>query len=101
MTTEEITQATDTIVNNPLYPNKYTGNDNEGKPKREFIKDLVTSSDGDLYKKCTDYIWLSAFANNNPRSDYHWMCDACYDECQRRNQPEIYSKAHKYIANNL
>ena len=24
-------------------------------------------------------IWLSAFANNNPRSDYHWRCDACYD----------------------
>ncbi|KKL45953.1 hypothetical protein LCGC14_2350420, partial [marine sediment metagenome] len=27
-------------------------------------------------------------------SDFHWRCDACYDECARRDKGEIYSQEH-------
>lgn len=40
-------------------------------------------------------IWLSAYANNNPRSDYHWQADACYDEAARRGKPELYVQAYE------
>lgn len=42
-----------------------------------------------------EMIWLSAYASNNPRSDYHWQCDACYDECKKRGKEDIYNRAHK------
>ena len=35
-------------------------------------------------------MWLSAYAANNPRSDYHWQCDACYDEAIRRGDEGLY-----------
>lgn len=38
-------------------------------------------------------IWLSAYANNNLKSDYHWHATACYDICQERGKPELYAKA--------
>jgi len=45
------------------------------------------------------YIWLSAFANNNHRSDYHWQCDATYDEWKRRKgNTDMYGKAHKEVS---
>lgn len=72
---------------------KYSGNDNHGKPKKIFLDKLEEKSDEGLFEECDTYIWLSAYASNNPRSDYHWMCDACYDECTRRNKPEIYRTA--------
>jgi hypothetical protein len=55
---------------------------------------LETLSDADLAKQCEHYIWLSAYAANNPRSAYHWKCDATYDECKRRGKLDIYTKAH-------
>lgn len=39
-------------------------------------------------------VFLSAYANNNPKSDYHWMVDATYDECVKRKKPEIYQKGY-------
>ena len=75
----------------------YEGNDNYGKPKSEYLAELAAMSDQDLRKACDQMIWLSAYANNNPRSDYHWQCDACYDECKRREKPEIYSRAHAQL----
>jgi hypothetical protein len=39
-------------------------------------------------------LWLSAFANNNPISCYHWQTDALYSECERRGKPKLYSRAH-------
>ncbi len=74
---------------------KYAGLDNHKKPKSDFLKKLADGDDKALAEACDLYIWLSAYANNNPRSDYHWMCNACYDECQRRGKPEIYSASHK------
>jgi len=75
----------------------YTGNSNYGKPKSEYLEKLKDMDDAELAEHCSQYIWLSAYASNNPRSDYHWMCDACYDECNRRDKVDIYTKAHKAL----
>jgi hypothetical protein len=74
---------------------KYTGKDNYGKPKQEYLIKLAAQTDEQLYDSSKQMIWLSAYANNNPRSDYHWQCDACYDECVKRGKVEIYERAHK------
>ncbi len=73
---------------------KYQGKDNDGNPKQRFLDNLTSLDDANLRKKCNEFIWLSAYASNNPRSDYHWQCDACYDECQRRGKGNIYSEEH-------
>ena len=74
---------------------KYIGKDNYGKPKSDYVESLAKMTDEALLKETEHKIWLSAYAHNNPRSDYHWHCDACYDECGSRQKPEIYSRAHK------
>ena len=63
--------------------------------KPAFVAKLATLTEAELFDEAKKYIWLSAYAANNPRSAYHWMCDATYDEARRREKPEIYSKAHK------
>lgn len=73
----------------------YTGTDNSGKPKSAYIDRIKAMDDAALFGETESKIWLSAFAANNPRSDYHWHCDACYDECQRRGRVDIYVDAHK------
>ena len=73
---------------------KYLGNDNYGKPKRSYVDKLTDLDDRKFYDECEQKIWLSAYANNNPRSDYHWQADACYDEAARRGKPEIYQRAY-------
>lgn len=55
---------------------------------------LQTMTDNELAKACDEFIWLSAYAANNPTSAYHWMCDFTYDECKKRDRVDIYSKAH-------
>lgn len=75
--------------------NRYNGNNNYGKPKQEYLDKLKEMPDKELGKQCDLYIWLSAYANNNPGSDYHWQCDACYDECVARDRIDIYELAYK------
>lgn len=69
------------------------GTDNYGKPKQVFADKLAALTDEDFVDLAEKRIWLSAFANNNPRSDYHWQADACYLEARRREQPELYEQA--------
>lgn len=66
-----------------------------GYTKEEYAVRLQGLTDAELQKEAENYIWLSAFASNNRRSAYHWMCDATYDEAVRRGKEEIYSKAHR------
>lgn len=80
--------------------NKYEGNDNFGKPKKEYVNMLMALIDDDLRSTTEDMIWLSAYASNNPRSDYHWQCDACYDEWVRRDKVEEYNKCWKKVSGN-
>ena len=75
---------------------KCDGKDNYGKPKSDYLTKLAEMDDASLFEEMKSKIWLSAYAANNPRSDYHWQCDACYDEGQRRKKPELYERAHRY-----
>lgn len=68
---------------------------NDLNKKPAFIAKLATLTNTELFDEAKKYIWLSAYASNNQRSAYHWMCDATYDEAARREKPEIYSNAHK------
>ena len=74
---------------------KYEGNDNYGKPKADYLAKLAEMEEPALLEETKNKIWLSAYASNNPGSDYHWHCDACYDECARRERIDIYEKAFK------
>lgn len=78
---------------------KYSGKDNFGHSKIIFVNKMLELDDGEFSKKCEHYIWLSAYANNNPRSDYHWMCDVCYDICHNRNRIDIYEEAWERVCN--
>ncbi len=74
------------------------GSNNYGKPRQEFADKLAAADDIQYLALADQYIWLSAYAANNPRSDYHWMADACYDEANRRERPELYVQAWKHAA---
>lgn len=74
------------------------GNDNYGNPKQEFADELAAASDEEYLKTAEEYIWLSAYASNNPRSDYHWKCDACYAEAIRRGNVDLYKQAWEKAA---
>lgn len=71
------------------------GKDNRGKPRQAFADEISKLSDEAFLDAAEKKIWLSAYANNNPRSDYHWQADAFYDEAARRGKPELYSAAWK------
>jgi len=89
----QIVDTVNTLLKKDTF-GKYKGMDNSGNPKTDYLTKLVQMSDIELYKECESKIWLSAFAANNHKSDYHWHCDACYVECVRRNKENIYSQAH-------
>lgn len=80
---------------------EYVGKDNYGKPKVDYLNRIAAMDDDELYKETEMKIWLSAYANNNPRSDYHWHADACYDECEKRKKPEIYKRAYDHNVKGL
>jgi hypothetical protein len=80
----------------------YSGKDNYGRPKEDYINKLISMNDEELYDETRQMIFLSAHASNNPRSDYHWQCDACYDVwTDNRKNPDGYKKAYQdeYAAN--
>jgi len=80
---------------------KYLGNNNSGKPKSEYLEKLSLMTEAELTTQCESKIWLSAYANNNPRSDFHWQVDVCYDECERREKVQIYEQAYKNVSKSV
>lgn len=72
---------------------KLEGKDNYGKPRQNYADKIAALDEAAFLKDAELHIWLSAYANNNPRSDYHWQADACYSEAQRRGKPELYTQA--------
>jgi len=62
-----------------------------------FIASLPAKTDAELHDLARQYIWLSAYAANNPRSNFHGKCDAVYDECKHRGKADIYSRAHEQL----
>lgn len=75
------------------------GNDNYGKPRQGYADQLAALDEDGFLKEAEMSIWLSAYASNNPRSDYHWQADACYKEAQRRGRSDLYERAWKRAAN--
>lgn len=76
---------------------EFTGKDNYGKPKSEYVAKLKAMDDEALFKETKDKIWLAGYAKNNPRSDYHWHVDAIYDEWTARNKVSEYAKAYEEV----
>ena len=71
------------------------GFDNSGNTRQRFADRIALEDDATFSKTAENYIWLSDYAVSNPRSDYHWMADACYDEAKRRRKPELYYNAYE------
>ena len=92
MKPEEIKEAVKVLVEGSIL-GKYNGVDSYKSPKTDYLKKIVSMDDKQLFQECKDKIWLSAYAANNPRSDYHWHCDGCYDEFARRGKKELYKQA--------
>lgn len=77
------------------YQSRYVGLDNYKKPKGQFVERIAAMSDDELFEATRNGIWLSAYAGNNPRSDYHWQADVYYDEWKHREKSDEYDRAHK------
>ena len=71
---------------------RFVGKDNYGNEKIEYFDKVAAMSDAEVLKETELKIWLSAFANNNPRSDYHWHVDVLYIECEKRSKT-MYQRA--------
>ena len=70
-----------------------SGTDNYERPAQEFADQIAALDDKKFTKRASDVIWLSAYAANNPRSDYHWQASAFWFEAQRRGKPGLYEAA--------
>jgi hypothetical protein len=76
--------------------NKFSGNDNAGVPKQLYLDKLKMCSESELLKETETIIWLSAYASNNPYSDYHWQKKACAIECNSRGSDlNLFETAYK------
>jgi hypothetical protein len=64
----------------------------------DYVARLQQLDEHELLCECEKMVWFSSFAHNNPISDYHFMCYACYDECIARNRMDIYHRAHEKMA---
>lgn len=84
----------DSILNSPL-GFKYNGLDNNGMPKIEYVQKILKMNEEELLEETERKIWLSAYANNNARSDYHWQCDACYAVSFKYGN--LYERAYKNV----
>ena len=74
------------------------GKDNHGRPRQEWADKIAGMDTKAFEDQAEQVIWLSVYAHNNPRSDYHWKADACYDEAHRRGEPDLYTRAYKRAA---
>jgi hypothetical protein len=75
---------------------KYDGNDNYGRPRADYLTKIAAMDDKELESESYSMIYQSARCANNPRADWHWMVDACYDEAAKREDgAPIYSRAYK------
>lgn len=66
--------------------------DQQQAEKAAYAEKLASQDDDAFVKEVADKCWFSAFASNNPRSKYHWMADACFDEAKRREKPWLYNR---------
>ena len=77
---------------------KLTGIGNVGGARQNFADRISVMTDEKFSRETETYIWLSAWAASNINSDYHWQCDACYHEAQRRGNLDLYKHAWERAA---
>jgi hypothetical protein len=65
----------------------------DNKTRGEYWARLSAMTDDELSKETELKIWLSAYANNNPRSAYHSHADMCYDQWKARGNATGYQAA--------
>lgn len=68
---------------------------------QNFLKEIENLTDEELQDKCEHYIWMSGYAANNQRSNYHRMVDALYSKCSREGKVNIYKAAYKEVVGEL
>jgi hypothetical protein len=74
---------------------RYSGNDNYGRPKSDYLAKIAAMTDDELQHESYIMIYHSARCDNNPKADWHWMVDACFDEAHKRDgKGDIYKKAY-------
>lgn len=88
-------QANTLTVEDILNLPRYRGKDNYGALKSVYLQKVIDTPEAELPKLCYDAIWRSAYAHNNPRSDFHWQADAVSDILEARGLSRIYTEAHK------
>ena len=55
--------------------------------------DWSALDDNQFVHKAADTIWMSAYANNNPKAPAHKQADAAHEEAERRGKPYLYQRA--------
>lgn len=73
----------------------FQGNDNAGKPRLEYCRRVEEMTRKELKEEAKSKIWLSAFAANNSRSDFHWHVSAIYVACDKF--PGLYEEAYNEV----
>ena len=71
------------------------GKTNYGHSRIDQLERIIAMNDIDLFSTTKTEIWHSAFANNNPHSDHHWIVDAIYCEWNARDKTEEYQRAYE------
>ena len=66
----------------------------EKESQNEYTEKISKMNDEELDKETYNMIYYFSTCNNQSRADWHWMCDACYKECKKR-EGDIYNKAYK------
>jgi len=85
------------VSNEQKYPAPTSNPDNSAEKQAEYCAKLEAMENKALFDETRNRLWLSAYANNNPRSCYHWQVRACYDETQRREKPNLYESAYEAL----
>lgn len=79
-------------------PGEYKGLDNSGQPKLRYLNKICQMSEDEIYQETKNKIWLSAYASNNHRSDYHWQCDYCWNVLSFRGLSDVYKAAWEAVS---
>jgi hypothetical protein len=91
-------EPTGLLVCEPIKIGKQTITHYNVQNPHDYVARLQQLDEHDLFRECEKMVFFSSFASNNPISDYHFMCYACYDECKTRNRMDIYTRAHEKMA---
>ena len=75
---------------------RFPGFAGNGKPAADFVLELFSASDGELYALCEEFIYLAERNRSNPRSEYHWKAEALQFVCARREK-EIYEQVKRRL----